>query len=178
MKMRYLLGLMCMLICNVALGQNKNYRDQGYKGSVAISDQIGIFVGVETSHGWMINNHHYLGVGAGGFVYPDGRSYPAFAEVYLDYGAYFSNKRSTPVAGIKAGYINALHFGKTINGTVSKYSFEKGITIQPLVGWSWGLESGVGLTLGLSANIVAPIGQNKGTKPLYAIPKLSFAFEF
>ena len=49
-----------------ALAQTHDYRSKGYKGSVSITDQLGVWVGAETSHGFMFDRHNYLGVGVGG----------------------------------------------------------------------------------------------------------------
>ena len=79
-----------------------DYRDKGYKGSVSITDQFGVFVGAETSHGYMFDRHNYLGVGVGGFVFPNS-SHPTFMNVFVDYHNFLSNKASTPLLGLKAG---------------------------------------------------------------------------
>jgi hypothetical protein len=178
MVKRFYSVLCCLLLCSVVFGQNKDFRGPGYKGSVSVTDQYGVFVGLETSHGVMLNRNHYLGVGAGAFVFPDGKGYPSFAEAFVDYTAYILDKKSTPVAGLKAGYTRALNFGSKVNGFENKYSFEQGASLQPMIGWNWGFNNGCGFTVAAGANVVLPLGQNKGTKPLYALPKISFTFEF
>ena len=44
-----------------------SYRGRGYRGNVAFTDQYLVWMGFDTSHGYMFNEHHYLGAGAGLF---------------------------------------------------------------------------------------------------------------
>ena len=41
------------------------YRQKGYSGSVSFTNQYLVWLGFDTSHGYMFNEHHYLGGGAG-----------------------------------------------------------------------------------------------------------------
>lgn len=79
--------------------------------------------------------------------------------------------KSTPVAGIKLGYARAVH---PLNQEISAFE------VQPAIGWSWGLNSGNGLTLMLGAKILTvPLQVSEtNTMPLSVLPALSFAFEF
>lgn len=82
-----------------------------------------------------------------------------------------SLRKSTPVAGIKLGYARAVH---PSNLEISAFE------VQPAIGWSWGLNSGNGLTLMLGAKILTvplQVSENN-TMPLSVLPALSFAFEF
>ena len=40
-------------------------RAAGYRGSVSFTNQYLVWLGFDTSHGWMFDEHHYLGGGAG-----------------------------------------------------------------------------------------------------------------
>ncbi|MBP5522147.1 MAG: hypothetical protein J6X82_06985 [Bacteroidales bacterium] len=158
--------------------QSKDYRAPGYKGSVSLTDQIGVFVGLETSHGIMFSHYHYLGVGAGAFVFPNGSDYPWFSEAFLDYQYYILSKRSTPFAGLQVGYIQAMGHGNKVNGFDHAYSFAQGVNFKPSIGWSWAFNSGIGFTLSAGANIILPFGSDKGTSPVVTIPKIAFALSF
>lgn len=79
-------------------------RSTGYRGSVTLTDQYFVIVGFETSHGYMFNEHHYLGAGVGGFFIPTD-NLPRFGQVFADYRAYLSDRSSTMVAGVKAGFV-------------------------------------------------------------------------
>ena len=50
--------------------QESSPRSAGYRGSVTLTDQYFVIVGFDTSHGYMFNEHHYLGAGVGGFFIP------------------------------------------------------------------------------------------------------------
>lgn len=79
-------------------------RSTGYRGSVTLTDQYFVIVGFETSHGYMFNEHHYLGAGVGGFFIPTD-NLPRFGQVFADYRTYLSDRSSTMVAGVKAGFV-------------------------------------------------------------------------
>ena len=157
-----------------ASAQTHDYRGKGYKGSVSITDQFGVFVGVETSHGYMFDRHNYLGVGAGSFVFPNS-SHPTFLNVFVDYHNFLSNKASTPILGLKAGGSHS--FYNNGNG-LTDVKFKNAVVIEPSTGWSWGLKSGNGLTLGLGAALYIPVGESMTDQKVLPMPKLSFGFEF
>lgn len=46
---------------------NSDFRSRGYKGSVLYTNHYLVWQGIETSHGYMFNRHHYLGAGVGAF---------------------------------------------------------------------------------------------------------------
>ena len=155
-----------------ALAQTHDYRSKGYKGSVSITDQLGVWVGAETSHGFMFDRHNYLGVGVGGFVFPNS-DHPTFMNAFIDYHNYLSNKTSTPVLGLKAGGSHCLNYEEATG-----VKFKNAIVIEPSAGWSWGLKSGHGLTLGLGAALYMPVGESWTDKKVLPMPKLTFGFEF
>ena len=177
--MKYLvLSFIVSLLFISSFAQTTASRESGYKGSISIIDQGGVFVGLETSHGYRLSQHHYLGVGGGAFVFPNGKGYPSFAEAFLEYQAFFSDKSSSPVSSVKAGYIRALKYGELVNGYDNMYLFEQGLSIQPSLGWNWDFTGGCGITLSAGANIVFPVGRNPGNKALYALPTLAVSFNF
>ena len=57
-----LVGALAVVSCFVSSAQN-DYRSKGYKGSVSITDHYGVWLGAETSHGYMFNRNIYLGAG-------------------------------------------------------------------------------------------------------------------
>lgn len=111
-------------------------------------------------------------------MFPNGSDYPAFAHAFLDYNTYVLDKKSTPVSGLKVGFMHAVGFGKKAGDFEHAYSFENGLSVEPSFGWNWMFRSGHGLSLAAGADIIVPFGLNKGTSPNMVIPKLSLTFEF
>ena len=72
------------------------------------------------------------------------------------------------MAGIKLGYARSVY---PTNGWLSAMETE------PCIGWSWGLNSGNGLTLTLSAKIMT-LTIDYVQYEFQVLPSLSFAFEF
>ena len=170
------LTVLFTLLCVVTFAQTSALRDKGYKGSVSLLYQGLACAGLETSHGVMLNQHHYLGVGGGAFVFPDGKGYPSFAEAFLDYQAYILKKDSTPIVGFKTGYIRSLFYGKEVNGYVPGYNFKQGLSLQPEVGWSWALNPKYGISVSAGANFIFPMEEHN--KVLYITPRAAITFEF
>lgn len=158
-----------------AFAQESPLRDKGYKGSVSVSYAYPVYAGIETSHGYMFNSHHYLGVGAAAFLFPDGEKWPSFGEAYLAYQAYILKKDSTPFLGVKAGYVRDLAYRSKVEDS-GNLDFHQGVTLQPEVGWSWAFRPGVGLSLSVGADLIVPVGESY--KKFYALPKLTVSFEF
>ena len=146
----------------------KSFRQTGYKGSVLYTNHYLVWQGVETSHGYMFNEHHYLGAGAGFMLAPID-NVPTFGRVFVDYNAYICKKRSTPTAGVKAGFCHALNYS-------SNCEFRNAAEIEPNIGWNWTLKSGNGLML----NVGCPVYLTKKSDAVstYVMPKLSFGIEF
>ncbi len=143
------------------------YRTSGYKGSVALTDQL-VFVGLDTSHGYMFNSHHYLGGGAGFFVMPFDEA-PTFGRIFADYKAYFLKKNSTPIASVKAGWCFA---ARDLPGNTFRSAFE----MSPCVGWNWSFNEKIGLDLSLGASLFV---WNDGFSTLSDwMPKISIGIEF
>ena len=153
-----------------AMAQSPSFREPGYKGNVSYSNMMIVWNGIDTSHGYMFNEHHYIGGGAGFSSFLDGRAFPALIHLFAEYRAYWFDGSSTPVAGIRAGYIFSVPSG----GAVSN------LEIEPSIGWSWGLKSGNGLLLRLGIDMInAPVALTENSSlPLTLLPKLSFSFEF
>ena len=97
--MKQLIALMLILFCSstcissyatdkqTAGSETYVHRVKGYRGSIAITDQYLVWIGFDTSHGSMFNEHHYLGAGAGFFIAPTG-FFPLFGHAFVDYNAY------------------------------------------------------------------------------------------
>ena len=125
--------------------QEHSPRSAGYRGSVTLTDQYFVIVGFETSHGYMFNEHHYLGAGVGGFFIPTD-NLPRFGQVFADYRAYLSDRSNTMVAGVKAGFCHAF---KTDCGDHYGYTFINAATVDPSLGWIWGGRKGNGFGIRL-----------------------------
>jgi len=148
--------------------QNTMPRTKGYRGSVSLTNQYFVIVGLETSHGYMFNEHHYLGAGIGGFFIPTD-NIPYFGQAFIDYRAYLSDKPSTMVVGIKTGFCHAF---KTRSGDHNGYTFMNSATAEPNIGWIWGGKKGKGFGLNISSQIL--IQKND----VQAMPKLNIFYEF
>jgi len=104
--MKRILTIIILLACAASMSAQDNtetpaYRNKGYAGNVSFTDTYIILVGLDTSHGYMFNEHHYLGGGFGFYVTKDCPiAYHAFAE----YKSFWFKKSSTPTAGVKVGY--------------------------------------------------------------------------
>lgn len=146
-----------------------SFRARGYKGSVTISNMGIIWCGLDSSHGYMFNEHHYLGGGVGVMISPFGSPPAFFFHIYADYNAYWFDRKSTPAAGIRIGYVRS-----SKRGNLSAFELE------PSIGWSWGTKSGYGLALCLGLDIITvPVNFTESSSlPFTALPKLNFAFEF
>ena len=159
--------------CATVSAQTKDFRAPGYKGSVSLIDQYGVWAGFETSHGIMLDRHNYLGAGMSvSFCLPElGDTPPVFGQFFVDYQNYLLDKRSTPVLGVKAGYMKALNEKKASGWTFTQAAF-----IEPDAGWNWRMKNGCGLTTSLGAAMFKPVGDS--SKNFVVMPKFSLTFEF
>ena len=170
---KVILSVLSMLaVAMAAEAQIPAFRSRGYKGNVSYTNQYLVWQGVETSHGYRFDSHHYLGGGAGVFLAPIDDVPPAFAYVFVDYTGYFLNKKNTPFAAIKTGVCQALD-EKNADGD---FKFSVAATVEPVFGWSWGLKSGKGLLLSISSPLF--ISGDRYSTTVQMMPKLSFGFEF
>ena len=160
--------------CNISSAKNRLdngrrlYRTAGYKGSVSFTDQLGVWVGFDTSHGYMFSPHHYLGAGVGMFAAPMDEI-PSFFHFFAEYKAYFLEKNSTPTAGIRAGYCSSL---QNLAGNTFSSAFE----LDPNIGWDWAFNSRLGINLTLGAAVFM-FGEN-GTSNVKAMPKITVGITF
>ena len=139
-----------------AFSQIPSFREKGYKGSVTYSNMYLVrYNGVETSHGYMFNENHYLGGGAGAYYTPDGLDSNAIALV----------------VGLKLGY------AKPVFPYLSNYHY---LEMEPNVGWSWGLNSGNGLTLTLGTYSLTSIVKGYGeiSIAIKLLPRMCLSYEF
>lgn len=165
--------VMLSLFGAVSHAQTISGRKPGYRGSIAVTDNLGVFVGAETSHGYLFDAHNYLGIGIGGFILPNGTGNPVFGNAFLDYRYYLKDKPGTLVLGVKSGYSHAFTYDKD-----SGVAFRNGILLEPTVGWCWGLKNGCGFSLGLGLTMIAPLGESRTDKKVLPLPKLAIGFEF
>ena len=141
------------------------YRSKGYTGSVSFTDQYLVWLGFDTSHGYMFNEHHYLGAGFGFFLAPIDDIPPTLIHAYAEYKAYWLKKKNTPTAGIRTGFCMPVTHD-------SGYRFNKAFELEPNIGWDWGLKNGKGLNLSVGASLMM------ANRNVVALPKLSFGFQF
>ena len=125
----FFLGFL-FLVTVSSYAQNSNGRSRGYHGNLAITNHLGVFIGAETSHGYMFDGHNYLGLGIGGFVLPN-NNHPTYMNTFIDYHNYVKDN-NTLVLGVKAGWSHAFNYQKD-----SGIKFENGILCEPNIGWSW-----------------------------------------
>ena len=161
------------LLCVCAAAQTPSFRSVGYKGSVSLTDQYGVFIGFDTSHGYMITPRHYIGIGAGEFMFPNGDDNPLFLNAFVEYQYYMRSKSSSPFLGVRAGMSHAFKFYEK-----SGINYHNAVLIEPSFGWSWGLESGQGLSAGIGLPMYVPFGDRRTDMSVLPMPKLSFTFEF
>lgn len=161
------------LVCTTVCAQTKDFRSPGYKGSISLMDQYGVWAGLETSHGLMFDRHNYLGLGMNASIcLPKlDETPPVFSNFFVDYHNYLFDKNSTPVLGVKAGYMTALNSKKT-NG----WRFTQAVFVEPNIGWSWAMKNGCGFTTNLGAAFYKPVGHSSTN--LVVMPKLSLTLEF
>jgi len=172
MKKTTLILVLLYAAFSSAAAQVPKFRETGYKGNVSYTNQTIAWQGIDTSHGYMFNEHHYLGVGAGFFLLP-AFTVPSFTNVFIDYHAYIKDKKSTPVLGIKLGFMHAIKLNSDKSGG---FLFRNALQIEPGFMWSWGLKSGNGLVLGIHPDIC--IFKKEENINAGIMPKLSFGFEF
>ena len=164
--------ILCLsnLLAQTRSGQRADsFRTSGYKWTLSYTNHYLVWQGLETSHGYMLNEHHYLGAGLGAFIAPvDG--VPVYGRAFIDYTSYILNKKSTPVAGIKAGFCHAIHYSDGCK-------FRNAAEVEPSVGWSWTLKSGKGLSLALGAPCYLTSTSGYSFVMLW-MPKLSIGLAF
>ena len=146
------------------------YRDSGYKGGVSISQMLYgplLCVGLETEHGIILNDSFFFGAGASAnWFYMD--IHAAVYSIFADFQIYTRFRESTPTIGFKAGYADFALLTKTYSPM-----------FEPNVGWSWGIQRGMGINLNLGAQFFPAIDPDNGKKGTSLItPKLSVGIVF
>lgn len=153
--------------------ETPSYRQKGYAGSISIADMFIYFAGLDTSHGYMFNEHHYIGGGLEMYFTPT--FWPAvvsYIEPYIEYKAYFLKRGSTPTASIRAGYCVGAIVDRQVEKPDVIYADGMCFELNPALGWDWGLKNGKGLTLSLGAQLML------ADYEVLALPKISFGFCF
>ena len=144
------------------------YRAKGYKGNVAATSLGLYWNGVETSHGYMLNEMVYLGGGAGLLIGAIYDPLPAL-RVFADAQFYWMPKKSTLTTRLRAGYLRNFYGESDM--------FNADITL----GGSWGVGAKYGISLDAGVSIIAPseIQLASFNRPAISLaPVLSLAFEF
>lgn len=179
--MKRILTIILMMAFAASMSAQDNteipaYRNKGYAGSVSFNDHMFLFLGLDTSHGYMFNEHHYLGGGLGFYITPlvVNDVVPMTGHIYAEYKSYLFKKRSTPTVGFKMGYAipisdDPVDRQKPDQTIVSYY---KAFEFEPYVGWDWGLKSGKGISLALGADILTDF------KDYLPVLKLSVGISF
>lgn len=179
-KLKTLIAVLAIFtISIIANAQETNqipsYRHQGYMGNVSISDLHFYFIGLDTSHGYMFNEHHYLGAGVEACI-----SVPVMedlwvfmVEPFVEYKAFFLKRKSTPTASMRAGYAYGNTYITDPELSFLSFAFDgHELALTPSLGWDWGMKNGKGLNLSVGALIMTDF------KTIFATPKISFGFNF
>ena len=169
--------ILCLLFCAVGLSAQEqtgvpSYREKGYAGNVSFTDQYLILIGLDTSHGYMLNEREFIGGGLGLYVAPVKGS-PIVYHLYGEYKFYWKEKWSTPTTGIKVGYGGAI---KTQEEDFIMPGAE--IKVEPYIGWDWGLQNGKGFSLSLGANVFVGNVFIQAEPYFSVMPKLNLGFSF
>lgn len=78
----------------------------GYRGSISAHAMFNVWLGAETSHGYIFNRRHYVGGGIGASVAPIENIY-VLGHIFADYRYFIMTQDSTPTLGAKAGFCTA-----------------------------------------------------------------------
>ena len=144
------------------------YRARGYKGNVAVTSLGLYWNGVETSHGYMLNETVYLGGGAGLLIGAIYDPLPAL-RVFADAQFYWMPKKSTLTTRLRAGYLRNFYGESDM--------FYADLTL----GGSWGVGTRYGISLDAGVSVIVPSGIQLASfnRPAISLaPVLSIAFEF
>lgn len=149
------------------------YRQKGYAGSVSLNSELLYAPGLETSHGYMFNVHHYLGAGVGINIFPILFPPPAttayFTRIFVEYKAFILKRSNTPVLGVRAAF--SPMWWKSADGQMEMRDV---VWIDPGFGWDWKLKDNLGLNVGIGVNLMYNITDDI----LGALPRVSLGFQF
>ena len=174
-KIKISLTIILLIVINTSTSaQTPLFRNKGYKGSVGVSSFCIAFPGVETTHGYMFDSVHYLGVGIGAnILFPSKLiiNIPAalIPTEFIEYQAYILRRNSTPVLGARVGCLQSWDF-ETIPGDFLCF-------FEPTFGWSWGIAGGrYGIKPALGFTFFLFPKANRPDE--IAVPYISVNFEF
>lgn len=139
-------------------------RRTGYRGCISVSGMYNVWLGAETSHGYIFNRQHYFGGGIGASVAPVENIY-VLGHIFADYRYFIMTQDSTPALGIKAGYCMDLR------NDPSGPPITKAAEIEVNIGWDWSFRNGSGVFLQFAFPFF--IGDF-----FQFLPKLAFGVEF
>lgn len=157
------------------------YRQKGYAGSVSLNSQMLFILGLETSHGYMFNEHHYLGAGVGFNIFPykvqirhsssliySEEGSINFTPIFVEYKAFLRKRSNTPVLGARAAFT---HVWWMYDGQIQ---MRETVGLEPVFGWDWKLKDSFGLNVALGVQLMYNItNDNFG-----ALPRVSLGFQF
>ena len=178
-KLRTLIAVLAIFALPIIVNAQENneipsYRQKGYAGSVSVSDMFIFFAGFDTSHGYMFNEHHYLGGGVEIYVLTPflPTELVSFIEPFVEYKAYFLKRRSTPTASLRGGYSIGSSINYSGKGDIKTPSVLCQFALNPSLGWDVGLKCGKGLGLSVGLMLLTDMSEIN-----YA-PEISFGFRF
>ncbi|MBQ5639773.1 MAG: hypothetical protein IIV12_02620 [Bacteroidales bacterium] len=93
-------ALLSFCVSAQTVSEIPSYRQKGYAGSVSFTNQYIVWLGLDTSHGYMFNEHHYLGGGLGFFLAPIDEVPPTLFHAFVEYKSFWRKKASTPLLKI------------------------------------------------------------------------------
>ena len=166
----YIITILC-LIAGITYSTN-SHAEVRYRGNVALTDQYGVYLGLETSHGILIDGHYAIGAGIGGYMFPK-KDILAFVNPFLTFDYYFKAMNSTPVVGIKVGSTHSLGYNNNTD-----YKFKNAASIGPEIGYIWKLKSGNGISCRLGCPVFFWKENENSDQTAVVMPKISIGFEF
>lgn len=157
------------------------YRQKGYAGSVSLNSQMLFILGLETSHGYMFNEHHYLGAGVGFNIFPykeqirhssslisSEEGSINFTPIFVEYKSFLRKRSNTPVLGARAAFT---HMWWKYDGQIQ---MREAVGLEPVFGWDWKLKDCFGLNAALGVQLIYNITNDT----FGALPRLSLGFQF
>ncbi len=136
----------------------------GYRGSISAHAMFNVWLGAETSHGYIFNRRHYVGGGIGASVAPVENIY-VLGHIFAEYRYFILTQDSSPTLGAKAGLCTDLR------NDPSGPPISRAAEIEINIGWDWTFKNGSGVFLQFAAPFFI-------SDFFQFLPKLSFGVEF
>ena len=107
----------------------------GYRGSISVNAMYNVWLGAETSHGYIFNRRHYVGGGIGASVAPVENIY-VLGHIFAEYRYFILTQDSSPTLGAKAGLCTDLR------NDPSGPPISRAAEIEINIGWDWTFKNG------------------------------------